>query len=241
MRMKVNIKTKQWVHLVSWRRRRRWRLQFLRLSVFGFRIGRWIRVLGLLLLHPHVGVQASLGEQLFVPGVEETVGHTIGSIRGECSRGGDTHRPRSAICPLLTTRILSAPMMVDSLGYISTISEGAKNKLHPNNRRSEGEAMSYLWATTTVVRLAHTLASEAWMLRSVWVSRAEVACEETDSNSVSAVESGEIRGRGGMMEAAPHPAGRSAVLWGWSWRWQPSASPPRSASDPSPPLVCCNL
>lgn len=38
--------------------------------------------------------------------------------------------------------------------------------------------MSHLWATTTVVRLVHTLASEAWMLRSVWVSRAEVACGE---------------------------------------------------------------
>lgn len=38
--------------------------------------------------------------------------------------------------------------------------------------------MSHLWATTTVVRLVHTLASEAWMLRSVWVSSAEVACGE---------------------------------------------------------------
>lgn len=102
-------------------------------------------------------------------------------------------------------------MIVDSLGYISTISQGAKNKLHPNNRRSKGEAASHLWATTTVVRLAHTLASEAWMLRSVRVSRAEVACGETRSDSVGVAGSGEFRG-GGTTEASPHPAGRSVAL-----------------------------
>lgn len=35
--------------------------------------------------------------------------------------------------------------------------------------------VSYLWATTTVVRLEQTLANEAWMLRSVCVSSADVA------------------------------------------------------------------
>ena len=37
---------------------------------------------------------------------------------------------------------------------------------------------SNLCATTIVVRLMHMLLSEAWMLRSVCVSRADVACSE---------------------------------------------------------------
>lgn len=46
-------------------------------------------------------------------------------------------------------------------------------------------SISYLWATTTVVRLAQILASEAWMLRSVCVSSADVACRGNKSKNFS--------------------------------------------------------
>lgn len=48
---------------------RRW-LQFLRLAVFGFCVWRRIGVLGLLLLRPHVCIQASLEKQLLVSWME---------------------------------------------------------------------------------------------------------------------------------------------------------------------------
>ena len=57
-----------------------------------------------------------------------------------------THVPRSTISPSRSTRILSAWITVDSR-----------------------------WATISVVRFSHIFANELWMLRSVWVSRADVA------------------------------------------------------------------
>lgn len=117
--------------LLSWGRR--WRLQFLGLAVFGFGIWRRIRVLGLLLLHPHVCVQTSLGQQLLVPCME-TRGSEFIAVITECTvehgGGGDTYVPRSAICPLLTTRIWSAPIIVDNLWYMNKTKLIRRKKRH---------------------------------------------------------------------------------------------------------------
>lgn len=49
------------------------------------------------------------------------------------------------------------------------------NLHHALMKKHQARWMTYLWATTIVVRLTQTLFSEAWMLRSVCVSNAEVA------------------------------------------------------------------
>lgn len=67
----------------------------------------------MLLLHPHVCVNASLLQQFLVPLMEKEV--TQWTVESLAFRVLHTYRPRSAILPSLMTRIWSAPMMVDSL------------------------------------------------------------------------------------------------------------------------------
>lgn len=43
-----------------------WGLEFLRTSVFGFRVGGRVRVRGLLLFEPHVSVEPSFSQKLLV-------------------------------------------------------------------------------------------------------------------------------------------------------------------------------
>lgn len=100
------------------------RLQLLGLAVFWFGLWRGVRVLGLLLVHPHVGVQASLEQQLIVSLDGEKVNHSEFGEKKRVYRmavsmmlktTGHTYRPLSAIRPSLITRIWSAPIMVDNL------------------------------------------------------------------------------------------------------------------------------
>lgn len=48
-----------------------------------------------------------------------------------------------------------------------------------------GGGRSHLCATTMVVLSLQTLASEAWMFLSVWVSREDVACTGEPKNAAS--------------------------------------------------------
>lgn len=67
----------------------------------------------MLLLHPHVGINASLLQQFLVPLMEKEATQRI--VERLAFRVLHTYLPRSAILPSLMTRIWSAPMMVDSL------------------------------------------------------------------------------------------------------------------------------
>lgn len=95
-----------------------------------------------------------------------------------------THFPCSTIWPLLRTRIWSAPMMVDNLDEEknTTPNPESDNRVPHNVGVSPlfflkvSHSVSYLCATMIVVRLAQILSSEAWTLRSVCVSSADVAC-----------------------------------------------------------------
>lgn len=98
---------------VGWRGGRR--LEFLRFAIFGVWVGRGVGVLVLQLLHPHLCVQASFEEQLLVSATRETVLVLLDASRKTCWIHNRAYRPRSAIRPSLTTRIWSAPMIVDSL------------------------------------------------------------------------------------------------------------------------------
>lgn len=157
-----------------------WWLQLLRLPIFGFCV--WIGVVCLLLLQPHVSVKASFQQQFLVPLMEKEVTQRI--IEGLMFRALHTYRPRSAIRPSLITRIWSAPMMVDNLFYMNAQLINVRVTVFFLFSKIKQHTYSvntiYLWATTTVVRLAQTLAREAWMLRSVCVSSADVAWRETE-------------------------------------------------------------
>lgn len=68
-----------------------------------------------LLLHPHAGVHTALLQQLLVPVETEGAVGCPGGPHGWAAPSPRTHLPRSAMRPSLSTRIWSAPTMVESL------------------------------------------------------------------------------------------------------------------------------
>ncbi len=99
---------------------------------------------------------------------------------------------------------------------------------------------TYLCATTRVVWLAHTLAREAWMFRSVWLSKADVAWKQNLRNRI---EFKPISWIVNLRESvySLHRAKRCEGILGLCERWPLSVSPPRSTSDPFHPPQYHNL
>ncbi len=99
---------------------------------------------------------------------------------------------------------------------------------------------TYLCATTRVVWLAHTLAREAWMFRSVWLSKADVAWKQNLRNRT---EFKPISWIVNLRESvySLHRAKRCEGILGLCERWPLSVSPPRSTSDPFHPPQYHNL
>lgn len=160
--------------MVAWRGG--WWLQLLRLAVFGFCLWRGIRVLGLLLLHPHVCIQASFEQQLIVSEKE-------GRFNKEDALWVTVQINEEHLPSLLGDAAIAdnQDLVCSNDGgqpLIFTKESGSSVKTMDLIRKTTFVYASHLWATTTVVRLAQTLFREAWMLRSVWVSRADVACRE---------------------------------------------------------------
>lgn len=170
------------------------RLQLLGLAVFWFGLWRGVRVLGLLLVHPHVGVQASLEQQLIVSLDGEKVNHSRVWWKEEGLPYGCQYDVQNYRSHLPSS--LSDPAIANNQNLVGSNYGGQSLKMKRftqhfrqttdilkqkkiEKKLSEVQVfttrVSYLWATTTVVRLEQTLANEAWMLRSVCVSSADVA------------------------------------------------------------------
>lgn len=86
------------------------------------------------------------------------------------------------LCPLPSS--LHDAAILDDEDLVSTDHRGEPERSEvshpPQHLRGPPHLLPvpYLCATTMVVRLAQTLAREAWMARSLWVSNADVAYRE---------------------------------------------------------------
>lgn len=112
-----------------------------------------------------------------------TIPWTHNSEAQPCSSCGVPYRPLSTIQPSLMTRIWSALTTVESLRSQRPVTYHT-TKSGP----SACAPVLYLCATTTVVRLAQTLAREAWMALSLDVSNADVAYREGLSKTALATQ-----------------------------------------------------
>lgn len=92
-----------------------------------------------------------------------------------CSSCCIPYRPLSTMQPSLMTRIWSALTTVESLKSQRSVTH---HTIKRGPRSLPAAPVLYLCATTMVVRLAHTLAREAWIALSLDVSSAEVAYRE---------------------------------------------------------------
>lgn len=97
-----------------------------------------------------------------------------------------SYRPLSTMQPSLMTRIWSALTTVESLRSQRSVAYYPTQSGHTASRPRP--VVLYLCATTMVVRLAQTLAREAWMALSLDVSSADVACREGPGKTVPATQ-----------------------------------------------------